>query len=141
VKVRSLSLEDVSLVLETEPGLFDHGIQANLISEFLGDPRHHMVAAFERGSIIGFLSALHYVHPDKPAELWINEVSVAPAHRNKGVGKALIAEALSIGRELGCKEAWVLTGRKNEPAKALYASSGGTAAHAVMYSFELRDRK
>lgn len=137
MEVRSISLEDESLLLEAEPGLFDDEIRPNLVSEFLRDPRHHLVAAIEQGAIIGFLSALHYVHPDKPAELWINEVSVAPAYRNKGVGKGLIAAALSIGRELGCRHAWVLAGSENEPAKALYASAGGTASDEVMFSFQL----
>ena len=26
--------------------------------------------------IVGFASAVHYVHPDKPPELWINEMGV-----------------------------------------------------------------
>lgn len=141
MEVRSISFEDRALLIDAEPGLFDREIQANFVSEFLSDPRHHMVAAIERGIIIGFLSAVHYVHPDKPAELWINEVGVAPAHREKGVGKALIAAALSMGRELGCEEAWVLTDSENEPAKALYTSAGGTMTNEVMFSFPLRDRK
>ena len=141
MEVRSLSLEDESLLLEAEPGLFDDEIRPKLVTEFLRDPRHHLVAAIEQGAIIGFLSALHYVHPDKPAELWINEVGVVPTHRHKGVGKALITAALSIGRELGCRQAWVLTDSENEPAKALYASAGGTASHEVMFSFQLRGGK
>lgn len=141
MEIRSISLEDESLLLEVEPGLFDHEIQTSLASEFLSDPRHHMLAAIERGAIIGFLSAVHYVHPDKPPELWINEVGVALAHRNKGVGKALIASALSLGRGLGCKEAWVLAEGENEAAIALYASAGGAAKDALIFSFALRDRK
>ncbi|MGA9191422.1 MAG: GNAT family N-acetyltransferase [Anaerolineales bacterium] len=137
MEVRPISLEDEALLLQTEPGLFDHEIQTNLASEFLRDPRHHMLAAVENGTVIGFLSAVDYIHPDKPAELWINEVGVLPTYRNKGVGKALIAAALSIGRELGCRQAWVLAGRENEPAKALYASAGGTASDEVMFSFQL----
>jgi ribosomal protein S18 acetylase RimI-like enzyme len=93
------------------------------------------LAAIGNGTIIGFPSAVDYIHPDKPAELWINEVSVAPTYRNKGVGKGLIAAALSIGHKLGCRHAWVLAGSENESAKALYASAGGTASDEVMFSF------
>jgi hypothetical protein len=28
-------------------------------------------------TVVGFASAVHYVHPDKAPELWINEVGVA----------------------------------------------------------------
>jgi ribosomal protein S18 acetylase RimI-like enzyme len=139
VQVRSLTAEDESLLLSTEPGLFDQEIRTDLAAEFLADPRHHLIAAIEEGVIVGFVSALHYVHPDKRAQLWINEVGVAAAYRNRGIGKAMLVEALSLARDLGCKEAWVLTEDDNEAAKALYASAGGTVAPELMYTFELRE--
>jgi aminoglycoside 6'-N-acetyltransferase I len=48
---------------------------------------------------------------------------------------------LGVARELGCKEAWVLTERKNLPANRLYqALKGGEAVEeTVMYSFSLED--
>ena len=88
----------------------------------------------------GFVSAVHYVHPDKPhPELWINEVGVADGYRGQGIGKAVMRETLDVGRRLGCAEAWVLTERSNEAAMRLYASSGGEAApeDAVMFTFHL----
>ena len=75
------------------------------------------------GSIVGFVSAVHYVHPDKPQpELWINEVGVADGYRGQGIGGALMRATLDVGRRLGCAEAWVLTERSNEAAMRLYAS-------------------
>jgi aminoglycoside 6'-N-acetyltransferase I len=139
MQLRRLSPEDESLVLSTEAGLFDNEIQPALTAEFLSDPRHHLIVAVERGAIIGFLSALHYVHPDKRPQLWINEVAVATANRKMGVGKALIEAALSLARELGCQEAWALTDEDNQPANALYSSAGGTASSQRMYSFDLAD--
>jgi len=41
------------------------------------DPRHHLVVAVEH-VVVGFCSAVDYIQPDKPPELWINEVGVAP---------------------------------------------------------------
>ena len=137
MQIRRLSLEDESLLLSTGAGLFDDKIQPALSAEFLSDPRHHMIVAIEGPAIIGFVSALHYVHPDKQPQLWINEVGVADAYRNKGVGKAMVAEALSMARELGCQEAWVLTDKDNQAANALYSATGGKASSHLMYSFEL----
>ena len=90
--------------------------------------------------MIGFASGVHYIHPDKPnPELWINEVGVAPSHRDRRVGSALLKALLNLGREIGCKEAWVLTDRTNTPAMRLYRSSGGVerAPDQVMFSFRL----
>ena len=57
-------------------------------AEFLADSRHHLAVAVDEGRVVGMASAVHYVHPDKPPELWINEVGVAPTHRGLGIGRA-----------------------------------------------------
>jgi ribosomal protein S18 acetylase RimI-like enzyme len=139
VHVRVLTREDESLLLSAKHGLFDQEVQADLTAEFLADPRHHLIAAVEDGEIIGFVSALHYVHPDKGTQLWINEASVAAPYRNRGIGKAMLVKTLSLARELGCREAWTLTEDDNEAAKALYAATGGTATAELMFTFELRE--
>jgi ribosomal protein S18 acetylase RimI-like enzyme len=88
---------------------------------------------------VGIVSAVHYVHPDKPTELWINEVGVAPEYRRRGVGAALIERMLAHARELGCELAWVLTDDSNAAALRLYSASGGVRAKelAVMFEFDL----
>lgn len=136
--LKVLSISDISLLKNVAEDVFDNPIDEKLASEFLADPRHHIVAAISEGVMIGFGSAVHYVHPDKPPELWINEVGVAPAYRNQGVGKAIMKELLRLGKELGCTSAWVLTERSNIPANGLYKSVGGqiSSDETVMYEFD-----
>ena len=107
----------------------------------LSDSRHHLMVALDGGLVVGFVSAVHYVHPDKPAELWINEVGVAPSHQRQGLGKRLLQALFARGRELGCREAWVLTSPANGPAVRLYESVGGVdlADPPVMFTFRLAD--
>lgn len=128
---------DEALVLDAVTDVFDHAPQAALVAEFLRDDRHHLVGALEDGRLIGFVSAVHYVHPDKPAELWIDEVGVAPRCRRRGVGRAMMQRVLELARELGCRNAWVLTDRDNMAAMRLYAEAGGTPRAAVMFEFEV----
>lgn len=106
-------------------GVFDRPPRRELTLEFLGDPRHHMVVAVEGGRVIGMASGVHYLHPDKDPELWINEVGVAPSHRGLGVGRRLMRALLEVGRAVGCVEAWVLTERQNRAAVGLYTALGG----------------
>ncbi len=73
-------------------------------------------------------SAVHYVHPDKPPELWVNEVGVATMHHRRGVATSLLRALFDRGRALGCAEAWVLTDDDNGPARRLHAGVGGTEA-------------
>ena len=72
MKYKLLGSGDEVLVDASERGLFDGDIRSELVSQFLSDPRHHIAVAIEDHKIIDFASAVRYIHPDKPDELWIN---------------------------------------------------------------------
>lgn len=131
--------EDV--LANVAPGVFDKKIDKQLSVEFLADPRHHLVVAVDEGLVVGFASAVHYIHPDKQPELWINEIGVASSRQNRGLGKKLLRELFAIGQSVGCSEAWVLTERSNPQAMRLYASVGGSEASEdqVMFTFQLNE--
>ncbi|NLF39946.1 GNAT family N-acetyltransferase, partial [bacterium] len=121
-------------------GTFDDPIDMRATREFLNDAHHHLAVAVDDGVVVGFISAVHYLHPDKPRpELWINEVGVAPTHRGRGLGKAILDRILKEGRHLDCSEAWVLTEVDNIAAMRLYASLGGVEGphDGVMFTFTL----
>jgi aminoglycoside 6'-N-acetyltransferase I len=143
LEIRHLGPDDERVLRNVAVGVFDHEVDPALASEFLRDPRHHLVVAIEDGSVVGFASGVHYVHPDKPAELWINEVGVAPSHQRRGLGKRLLQAIFARGRELGCREAWVLTSHANGPAVRLYEAAGGVdmADPPVMFTFRLAEPK
>jgi len=139
MKYKLLSSGDEKLLEAAERGLFDGDIRPELGSQFLSDPRHHIAVAIEDSKIIGFASAGRYIHPDKPDELWINEVAVVKAHRRKGIADALLKLLFQCGRKLGCREAWVLADESNIPAHQLYSKLGGVPEKQIMYSFKLGD--
>lgn len=129
LEIRILTDADQDLFEAVADGVFDFAIEPKLVAEFLR-------------VIVGFVSAVHYVHPDKRPQFWINEVAVAPSYRRRGVARAMLKEVLSLGRQLNCSEAWVLTDELNTAANALYHSVDGKPSHGVvMYSFTLGDRK
>ena len=139
--IRLLAPGDERVLARVAPGVFDHDVDPGLTTEFLRDPRHHLAVAIEDGTVVGFASGVHYVHPDKPAELWVNEVGVAPSHQRQGLGKRLLHTLFAHGRDLGCREAWVLTSPANGPAVRLYEAAGGIdmADPPVMFTFRLGD--
>ncbi|MBY0497197.1 MAG: GNAT family N-acetyltransferase [Cyanobacteria bacterium] len=136
-EIKRLSSDSHSVLDRVAPGVFDNPLSSQLVAEFLGDDRHHLVVAVDQGVVIGFVSGVHYVHPDKPAEMFINEIGVAPGHQGQGVGKATMQELLRYAERLGCREAWVLTNRTNHAAMRLFAATGGEhASHdQVMFTF------
>jgi ribosomal protein S18 acetylase RimI-like enzyme len=125
VQVRVLGPDDESVLMSVAPDVFDGPIDPRLTREFLHDPRHHIAVSINDGVVVGFASAVHYVHPDKAPQLWVNEVAVAPSHRRRGLGQAMLRLLFDIGRVHGCTVAWVLTDRMNAAAMALYCSLGG----------------
>lgn len=137
--VRMLGPDDAAVLHRVAPDVFDNDVDVHWTTEFLADPRHHLVVALDGGTVVGMASAVHYVHPDKPPELWVNEVGVAPTHQGQGIGRQLMEALLARGRELGCREAWVLTDYANAAARRLYASVGGADAPepTLMVSFRL----
>ena len=140
IDIKLLGPQDAEVLANIAPDVFDDPIDTRRADEFLADPRHHLAVAVEDGRVVGFVSAVHYIHPDKPRpELWINEVSVATTHRGRGLGTRLLRSLFAVARGLGCAEAWVLTDRANTAAMRLYAVAGSTEAPTdhVMFTFRL----
>lgn len=144
IKTRILGPDDAGVLEQVAPGVFDQDVEPALAREFLQDARHHLAVALEDGVVVGFASGVHYIHPDKPAELWINEVGVSPAHRRQGLGHRLLETMFRHGATLGCREAWVLTSPANLAAVRLYQAVGGRRLKdpPAMFTFKLpADRK
>jgi len=146
IEIKVLQRGDDAVLANVAPEVFDNPIDPDLTAEFLADLRHHIAVAIDDGLVVGFASGVHYVHPDKPPELWINEVAIAPTHRRQGLGKGVLLALFEVGRAHKCKVAWVLTDRTNPAAMALYRSLGGTEGadkesgnETLGYSFVLND--
>jgi ribosomal protein S18 acetylase RimI-like enzyme len=140
IEIKSLGPTDSGLLNNIAEDVFDDPIVEASAQEFLNDPRHRLVVALDKDIVVGFVSAVIYVHPDKPApELWINEIGVAPIHQRRGVGKALMRAIVEEAKHSGCREAWVLTDRTNVAAMAMYTSAGGeeTLPDPTMFTFKL----
>ena len=128
---------DAAVLERVADGVFDHPPDPRWTAEFLGDPRHHIAVALDGDQVVGMASAVHYLHPDKPPELWVNEVGVAPAHEGQGIGRQLLQALFAHGRALGCTAAWLGTQPDNLPARRLYAAVGGVELPMVYVAFNL----
>lgn len=138
--IKLLSPADAGILSTVAGDVFDDPILESSVREFLADPRHRLIVALDEDLVVGFVSAVIYLHPDKPSpELWINEVGVSPIYQGRGIGKALLQAMLAEGKRSGCIEAWVLTERENVAAMALYKSTGGVEERPdpTMFTFNL----
>jgi aminoglycoside 6'-N-acetyltransferase I len=138
-EVRLLAPHEASVLHRVAPGVFDNEVDPVLTAEFFADPRHHLAVAIVDGVVVGMASAVHYVNPDKPAQLFINEVGVSPAHQGRGLGRQLVEVLVRLATDLQCTEAWVLTDRANVVAQRLYEGAGGETPpdHCIMYTIRI----
>lgn len=135
--IRLLGSADAAVLSRVAPGVFDNPVDPRWTAEFLTDPRHHMAVAMVDEQVVGMASGVHYVHPDKPPEFWVNEVGVAPSHQGRSIGKQLLQALLAHARTLGCTEAWLGTEETNAAARRLYTSAGGREQPMVYVTFQL----
>lgn len=135
--IRILEPDESAVLDRVAADVFDNEIDPRWTTEFFADPRHHLAVALDGDTVVGIASAVHYVHPDKAPELWVNEVGVAPTYQGRGIGRQLMQALFARGRELGCHEAWVLTEHENAAARRLYASVGGAEEPTVIVTFRL----
>jgi ribosomal protein S18 acetylase RimI-like enzyme len=133
IETRLLGPGDAHVLENVADDVFDHAVDRKLADEFLRDPRHHIIVAVDGGQVVGMVTSLHYVHPDKPPQLFVNELGVAGSHRRRGIGRRLIQEMLEHAASLGCAEAWVGTENDNVAARALYESISGPGEQFVLY--------
>jgi ribosomal protein S18 acetylase RimI-like enzyme len=132
--------DDVDAVLAASD-LFDLPAVAEHTRRFLAAPDHFLLLAYVEDEPVGFISGIETVHPDKGAEMFLNELAVATAFRRRGIGKALVTALRDLARERGCLAMWVLTDHDNDAARATYESAGSTAGTShVMYDFPLAEK-
>ncbi|MFH9819803.1 GNAT family N-acetyltransferase [Streptomyces sp. NPDC017230] len=81
------------------------------------------VAVGPEGRLAGF-AAVSYVRWNR--RLTIEDIEVAPAHRGRGVGRALVGRAAELARELGAEHVWLEVTNINAPAIHAYRRMGFT---------------
>lgn len=116
--------------------LFDRPPAEAWTRAFLEEPTHHLLLASRASGPVGFVTGVEMVHPDKGREMFVYELSVAPAWRRRGIAKALLRALEAIARERDCYDMWVLTDIANTAAKASYASTGAERVSAhIMFEW------
>ena len=124
MRIVRLAPGDESVVLAGAE-LFDAPPTEAWSTRFLSSEGHHLLVAVEDDDRpIGFVSGVETTHPDKGTEMFLYELSVHPANRNRGVGRALVEALAELARSRGCYGMWVGTEPDNAAALATYLAAG-----------------
>jgi aminoglycoside 6'-N-acetyltransferase I len=118
---------DAPLLDRVAEDVFDETVHPRRARTFLAEPGHLLLVAREGGVVVGQCAAVIHRHVDRDADLFVENLGVAPAWRRQGIGAGLMRRMLAEARARGCAEAWVGTEPDNAAANALYRSLGGAA--------------
>lgn len=98
------------------------------VRKMLGRDDFHVIVALENERLIGGLTAYEMkMFKRETTEMFLYEIEVAEAQRQKGIGKALIEFLKQICAQKGIVEMFVGTEKENFPARKLYSSTNGIA--------------
>jgi ribosomal protein S18 acetylase RimI-like enzyme len=133
VIVRAVSAGDVTAAAS----LFDHKLREDAVARFLAHEHHHLLLAIEHDDAVGFVSGVEVTHPDKGTEMFLYELAVDEAARNRGTGRALVGALAELAQSRGCYGMWVLTDDCNPAALRAYAAAGGRreSPDAVLFNW------
>jgi ribosomal protein S18 acetylase RimI-like enzyme len=124
VRIVTLAPGDEAVVLAGAE-LFDAPPTEAWTTTFLASAGHHLLVALEDDDHpVGFVSGVETTHPDKGTEMFLYELSVLPANRNRGVGRALVEALADLARSRGCYGMWVGTEPDNAAAVSAYLAAG-----------------
>ena len=122
IDIQLLTAANAPMLKHTAADVFDFEIREDYLTDFLNDPRHIMYVALDNSLVVGMVSAVEYFHPDKPMQLWINELGVGTEFRCQGIGRALTSAIIEHAKSRGIEYIWVGTEQSNLPAQRCFSS-------------------
>lgn len=135
VEIRRMEPGDAAVLDQVAEDVFDDDIDLEKLAAYLATPLHLMVLAVDDGVVVGQTRGMIQRHPDKPTELYIDNLGVTPGRQREKIATRLLDELTAWGLENGCEGAWVATETDNEPARALYALRGADPDTFVAYFY------
>lgn len=137
IVIHRVTLGDEHLFEQVLPEVFDHPVKPDWLAAHLASPVHFLACAMDGEKMVAMVMANIHLHPDKPNELYLDELGTTPDYRNRGIGARLIEEAIAWGRENGCTSCWLGTERDNAPAQALYRKWQPDPNEFTLFEFDL----
>lgn len=95
-----------------------------------------VLAATEGEVVVGGLTA--HALPmtrDRSTELFIYDLAVRTDRQRNGIGRALVAELLTLGRAAGIATAFVPADNEDTHALEFYRAIGGTGSSVTFFTF------
>ena len=128
--------DDAAALDQVANGVFNAPIAADLLRAYLASPATMLVVALDGDLVVGQVKAAIHLHPDKPADLYVDEVGVRATHQRRGIARRMLGEVEQWARERGCVDVWLAADVDNDAARSLYGSFA-QSKRAILYYWDL----
>jgi ribosomal-protein-alanine acetyltransferase len=116
--LREMTLADMDAIMAIEQQVHDYPWTRGNFNDALVSGCLCKVLE-EHGEMLGFVVMMAAVD-----EMQLLDISIAAAHQRKGLGRKLLAEAMSISRGMGMRRILLEVRSSNVAAQGLYADAG-----------------
>lgn len=122
--------------------VFDYPINSNHLRRFMNDNKHHLICAFNhKNQVIGFVSFVEIYHPDKPTQIFVNELSVSESYQRMKIGTHLMNQVFEYAKE-HAYYVWVATELDNKEAISFYHSlKPKTSQKCLFFDWSMLDKE
>ena len=137
IEIVQVNEGNAGLLDNLDEDLFNGKINSERLVSYLHERSHVMLLAINEGLVIGQVMAVVHKHPDKPAELYIDDLAVSERFQRRNIATQMVRRLFAIGMERGCEEIWVGAESNNTSAKKFYRSLGLSASTAYIFDGNL----
>ena len=128
-----ISAQNAHLLDRIAPGTFDFALKPDLLRRYLANPANWMCVAMHDDLVVSMCMCVVHDHPDKPTELFLDEIGTGDDWRRQGCARMLIKSVFERCDAEGIEEIWLGTEPENMPARGLYESFGIKGEEALIY--------
>lgn len=119
MQIVSMTAEHVSRLAELEKLCFSEPWSEKSLTEEIDNPAACFLVAMQQDEVLGY-GGMHTVL----GESYVDNIAVFPAHRGKGIGRALTAALIGRAQADGGAFITLEVRASNRPAVSLYTSLG-----------------
>lgn len=136
LSIQWITSQNTHILDRVAKGTFDHAIDPARLKAYLENPANWMGVAIHEGLVVGMVMAVIHTHPDKPTELFLDEIGTGDEWRRKGIARLLMQALFDRADEEGIEEIWLGTEPDNDAANGLYQGFKHEREDAVIYYFD-----
>ncbi|NNC73212.1 MAG: GNAT family N-acetyltransferase [Sphingomonadaceae bacterium] len=134
-----IAADNRDLLDAVEKQVFEAPVRDDFLDACLANPNQFLIVAVAeaegKSRVVGKALSYVFYFPDKPAEIYIEEIDVAKKWRRQGVASGLMNAVGVEGKKRGIAEYWLITEKDNDGARALYERTAHNEQKSVWYEF------